>query len=55
MKVGDFVIRSVFMDEGHICGVVMSFDSDGDPVIYWNGGFLEEEYASEVEVISESR
>ena len=54
MKVGDLVIRKVFMAESHICGVIMSFDKDGDPIIYWNGGFLEEEYASEVEVVSEN-
>ena len=54
MKVGDFVRRVVFMDSCHMCGIVVSFDKDGDPIIYWNGGFIEEEYASEVEVTSES-
>jgi len=54
MKVGDVVMRKEFLSEHHICGIVLDFDSDGDPIIYWNGNFIEEEYASKVRVISET-
>jgi hypothetical protein len=39
------------MDDAHICGIVIEFDSDNDPIIYWNGGIIEEEYAHMVEVV----
>ena len=55
MKVGDLIKRKKFMDADHCHGVIVGFDSDGDPLIYWNGDLIEEEYASAVEVISESR
>ena len=41
MKVGDFVIRKEFMDKDHVCGIVIDFDCDGDPIVYWNGGSIE--------------
>jgi len=55
VKVGDFVIRKEFMDKDHVCGIVIDFDCDGDPIVYWNGGSIEEEFLSNVEVTSESR
>ncbi len=55
MKVGDLVWRTSFMDDDHVCGIIMKFDRDGDPIIYWNGGSFEEEYSGMVEVISENR
>jgi len=55
MKVGDVVIRKEFMAETHVCGIILDFDDDDDPIIFWNGDIIEEEYARLVEVISESR
>ena len=55
MKVGDFIIRKKYMDDSHSCGIIVSFDKDGDPYILWNGGFIEEEYKSAVEVASRPR
>jgi hypothetical protein len=54
VKIGDLVARKEYMDDEHVCGIIMRFDSDGDPVIYWNGGALEEEYEERVKVISET-
>jgi hypothetical protein len=55
MKVGDLIARKEYMDDEHVCGIIMQFDPDGDPIIYWNGGDIEEEYTRRVEVINESR
>ena len=52
MKVGDFIVRKQHMDDAHCFGLVVNFDKDGDPYILWNGGFIEEEYKSAVEVTS---
>ena len=52
MKVGDFVIRKEFLDSAHSCGIIISFDKDGDPCILWNGGFVEEEFRRHVQVTS---
>ena len=54
MKIGDLVARKEFMDHEHVMGIIMRFDPDGDPIIYWNGGDLEEEFATCVMVISET-
>jgi len=54
MKVGDFIVRKKFLDKSHLCGIIIDFDVDGDPIIYWNGDFIEEEFANQVGVISES-
>ena len=55
MRVGDLIARKEYMDDEHVCGIIMQFDTDGDPIIYWNTGVIEEEYASCVEVINENR
>jgi len=51
MKVGNLIRREVYMDEEHVWGIILRFDSDGDPIIYWNSGIIEEEYANKVSVI----
>jgi hypothetical protein len=51
MKIGDCIKRRVHMDDAHVCGIVIEFDSDNDPIIYWNSGIIEEEYAYMVEVV----
>jgi hypothetical protein len=33
-------------------GVIIDFDKDGDPIILWSSGVIEEEFARQVEVIS---
>ncbi len=38
------------MDAEHVCGIVVGFDEDNDPVIYWNSGVIEEEYAHMVRI-----
>ncbi len=53
MKVGDLIVRKEFMDDEHVCGIIVDFDCDGDPIIYWNGGSIEEEFLSNVGVIGE--
>ena len=52
MKVGNLIRREMYMDEEHIWGIVLRFDSDGDPIIYWNSGIIEEEFANKVSVIA---
>ena len=57
MKVGDLVIaRDNHPDEGEM-GMVIGFDKDNDPVVYWQLKGLEEPayigtYRSQVEVIN---
>ena len=55
MKVGDLVKRIDPIYPTNLSGVIVGFDSDGDPVILWNNGAVEEEYANKVVVISECR
>ena len=50
MKVGDCISRREWMDDDHRCGIVIGFDEDGDPIILWNSGEIEEEYAHQVVV-----
>jgi len=51
MEVGDLVKRIDPMQPTHLNGVVVGFDRDGDPIILWNNGVIEEEYANQVEVV----
>lgn len=50
MKVGDCISRCQWMDEDHQCGIIIEFDKDGDPIILWNNGEIEEEYGNQVKV-----
>jgi len=51
MKVGDLINRKVRM-KTLTKGVIIDFDNDGDPIILWSSGVIEEEFASQIEVIS---
>jgi len=51
MKVGDLISRKQRMKTLNK-GVIIGFDKDGDPVILWSSGVIEEEFARQVEVIS---
>ena len=51
MKIGDLVKRTDPILNSHVYGIVVGFDQDEDPIILWNDGNIEEEYASEVSVI----
>jgi|LWDU01.1.fsa_nt_gi UDP-N-acetylmuramyl tripeptide synthase len=55
MKVGDLVKRIDPMIPTHRNGVIVGFDSDGDPIILWNNGMIEEEFANQVKVVDGSR
>jgi len=48
MSPGDFIVRIAYLDDNHICGVIVDFDCDDDPIILWNGGVIEEEYLNMV-------
>jgi hypothetical protein len=45
---GDFIVRTSYLDDDHVCGVIVDFDSDNDPIILWNGGVIEEEFMNMV-------
>jgi hypothetical protein len=54
MNPGDFIVRNhPFL--AHNFGVIVRFDSDGDPIILWDGGSLEEEYSSAITVLSNDK
>ncbi len=55
MKVGDCVVRPEWLDKDHRCGIVIDFDADGDPIIFWNSEIIEEEFKHKVKVQHESR
>jgi hypothetical protein len=48
MSRGDFIIRTDYLDDGHVWGVIVDFDCDDDPIILWNNGDIEEEYLNMV-------
>ena len=60
MKIGDLVIaRANHPDEGEM-GIVIGFDKDNDPVLYWQFKGLEEPsyigtYRSQIELTNESQ
>ena len=60
MKVGDLV-KFIGWQDGWTRphGIIVSFDSDNDPVVFWFGsdlgGFREPNYRKNLEVLSESR
>ena len=49
---GDFVVRKMHLDDDHLYGIIMDFDHDGDPIIYWNGGDIEEEFLNMVMLLA---
>ena len=56
MKVGNLVKRIDPIHPTNLNGVIVGFDKDGDPIILWNNGLVEEEFANKVKVIiSEDR
>ncbi len=52
MKVGDLIKRIQPIRSTHVHGVIVGFDKDNDPIIMWNNGNIEEEYTSQVKVVS---
>ncbi len=52
MSRGDLIIRTGYLDDGHIWGVIVDFDRDDDPIILWNSGVIEEEYMHLVRLAS---
>jgi len=54
MKIGDLIKRTDPILNSHVYGLVVGFDKDEDPIILWNDGNIEEEYASEVTVVIET-
>lgn len=51
MNTGDLVLRHIPFDD-HNFGIIIQFDDDNDPIILWDGGNIEEEYAAKVSVLS---
>ncbi len=55
MRIGDLVKRIDPIPPADLHGVIVGFDDDGDPIILWNSGAVEAEYANKVVVISENQ
>ena len=52
MKIGDLVKNIEEPHFSNYTGIVISFDKDGEPIVFWNEDFpYEEEYCTDLRVV----